>query len=98
MEDPKIYTMSETYEDHTVDDYLKQGDIGPFFAVVPLHYYQDLKEKLEVAREALEFYKIPYQKHDFVDRDMNGEEYVRNSLDEDMGCFAEQALKEIGEE
>ena len=85
-EDTRIYTMSETYESYTADDYKKQGDIGPYFEVVPLHDYlalrtklteldelntqtcvqrdiaservDELKAKLEVAVEALEFYAM----------------------------------------
>ena len=73
-EDLRIYTMSETYESYTADDYKKQGDIGPYFDVVPLHDYlalrtkiAKLEAKLEVTRAALQFYAgyAGYDGHDF---------------------------------
>ena len=58
----------------------------------------ELKAKLKIAREALEFYKGPYQKYGFIVNGPNGEEYIRHSPKEGMSYFAKQALKEIGEE
>lgn len=49
----KTYTFSETYEDYKIDDYIAQGDNGPWYEVVPKQAYTDLLKECEAMAEAL---------------------------------------------
>jgi hypothetical protein len=39
---PRVYTFSESYENHNTDDYICDGDDGPWFEVVSRSAYEEL--------------------------------------------------------
>ena len=44
---PSRYVFSESLEKHKIDDYIKEGDIGPWYDVVPAEAYDKAVEALK---------------------------------------------------
>ena len=82
----KHLVFSETHEKYTIDDYIKQGDNGPWHEVVPLHDFDLMTQELEEVKESL----------DKCGQDYALKDYDMRKLRTDL-ALAVNSLKEIRE-
>jgi len=52
----KTWTFSETYENHSIDDYIDQGDSGPYWKVVSANAFTELMVEAKKMRSCVAAY------------------------------------------